>query len=227
MLDLLQLSPESLELIQSAISAVSSFMSSILSIFIYVGVSVGLFRMSKSCGMKHAWISFIPYAQSYRMGQIADHQCKYNEGKSTKYRVWLLVLQLVQMATLVVWYTALYIAVIASIVSMTMNGTLESVMQDPNYAYDLTFQAMLDTWFTFIPFLAASITYTVFCSIAMYKSAKLYIPKIAALAVVLYLFLTPAQPILYLVMGARKPRYVSDGPDEQLPEGGEDMFYTL
>ena len=54
MLDLLQLSPESLELIQSAISAVSSFLSSILSIFIYVGVSVGLFRMSKSCGMKHA-----------------------------------------------------------------------------------------------------------------------------------------------------------------------------
>ena len=136
MLDLLQLSPESLELIQSAISAVSSFMSSILSIFIYVGVSVGLFRMSKSCGMKHAWISFIP-------------------------------------------------------------------------------------------FLAASITYTVFGCIAIYKTSKLYIPKIAWLAVVLYLLVTPAQPILYLVMGARKPRYVSDGPDEQLPEGGEDMFYTL
>ena len=221
------IAPELLELISAVASMISSTVSSVVAIFTYIAIAIGLFRMGKACGMKHTWLAFIPYAQSYRIGQIADHQCEVNEGKSTTYRRKLLtfhILLLVMAVLCVIVTVGIYTV---SIITKSLDGSLLTLMEDPMFIYQELLAAYADAWLVWLAFSVISIINTVFCAMAMHKIAKLFIPKIAGLAVVLYLFVPLAQPILYLIMGARKPQYVSGGPDEGLPQGGEDMFYTL
>ena len=221
------ISPETLSLILSFVSMIISMISYLTAIFTYIAISIGLFRMSKSCGLKHAWLSWIPYAQSYRIGQVADHQCEVNEGKSATYRRKLLICHILQgvMAVVCTFVTLGFYTY--SILSKAFDGSLLTLMEDPNFINNELNAAYADAWFAWLAFAVIAIIYAVFCAMAMHKIAKLYIPKIAGLAVVLYLFVSLAQPILFLIMGARKPQYVSGWPNDHLPEGGEDMFYTL
>lgn len=55
----------------------------ILSILIYVGLSLGIFTMAKKCGLEHPAYAWIPILRLFTLGQLAD-ACNAKEGKATK-----------------------------------------------------------------------------------------------------------------------------------------------
>lgn len=43
-----------------------------LSVTMYVLNGLAIMQMSKSCGLAHGWMGFIPYASTFRLGQLAE-----------------------------------------------------------------------------------------------------------------------------------------------------------
>ena len=58
---------------------------------LYVGLSLGLFKMAKKCGMKHAWLAWIPALRLLVLGNLADLYRKTLGEKTHAHRTWLLV----------------------------------------------------------------------------------------------------------------------------------------
>lgn len=219
--------PVSAEWIQSITAVVSMLFgvgTFLLAIATYVAMSIGLYCMSKSCGLAHGWISFVPYAQSFRIGQIADHQCEINEHKHSTYRHKLLIFHILQAAASAIFDAVVFYICTESLVEKALNGTLEALMKDPLFLSQELSAAQSEAWLLNLIVTAITIVNLVFCCMAMHKMAKLYLPNMAGLAVVLYLFVPLAQPILYIIMGLRKPQYVDPSPRF---DGEDDTFYTL
>lgn len=219
--------PASAELIQSITAVVSMFAgvgAFLLAIATYVAMSIGLYCMSKSCGLSHGWISFIPYAQSFRIGQIADHQCEINEHKHSTYRHKLLILHILLAAASAIFEAVVSYTFMESLMEKALNGTLEALMKDPRFLSQELSAAQSEAWLLNLIVTAITIVNLVFCCMAMHKMAKLYLPNIAGLAVVLYLFVPLSQPVLYIIMGLRKPQYENPSPRF---DGEDNTFYTL
>jgi MFS family permease len=58
--------------------------------YAYIGMGLGGFRMARKIGMTNPWLFWIPMANVYAMGNLADQQTALCEGKSTSYRKKLL-----------------------------------------------------------------------------------------------------------------------------------------
>ena len=155
------IAPELLELISAVASMISSTVSSAVAIFTYIAIAIGLFRMGKACGMKHTWLAFIPYAQSYRIGQIADHQCEVNEGKSTTYRRKLLTFHILLMVIAELCAIVTVGIYTVSIITKSLDGSLLTLMEDPMFIYQELLAAYADAWLVWLAFSVISIINTV------------------------------------------------------------------
>ena len=49
----------------------------------YVIYALGTYRLAKKLGVEYAWLAWIPYAQYFTLGKVAE-QCDVRRGKSTK-----------------------------------------------------------------------------------------------------------------------------------------------
>ena len=56
-----------------------------LSVTMYVLNGLAIKRMSESCGLAHGWMGFVPYASTFRLGQLAECARK-PEGKRIPWR---------------------------------------------------------------------------------------------------------------------------------------------
>ena len=229
----LPISAETLELLSSLISSLSSMISGTLALALFLVMGIGLHRMSKACGLKAPWLGWIPFGQSYALGRLADHQCSVNEDNPTTYRRALLTFHILQTVSAVLAGAVTLGIYMVDIFEMAFDGTLEVLMADPvayaNAVNDLLLAAYGKAWFFWLIMVGIAITYTVFYAIAVYKISKLFQPKQAVLytvLVVLPVVQNVAQIIFFLRMATHKPLYVNQN-DLPPSEGGEDLFYTL
>ena len=70
-------------------------LSLIISLIMYIFMSIGLHKIGKLRGMKYSWIAWIPIANVYNIGRIADAYSDRIEHKKTNMRIILLVLEIV------------------------------------------------------------------------------------------------------------------------------------
>ena len=54
--------------------------------YAYIGMCLGGSRMARKVGMSCPWMFWIPGANVYALGNLADTQASLCEGKSTKFR---------------------------------------------------------------------------------------------------------------------------------------------
>ena len=80
--------------ILASISSVLAALAPVIAVFFYVGPAYALYKMAKDLGIKGAWLAWVPYANVYTLGAIADHQMKHNDGKDFKLRNILLGAQI-------------------------------------------------------------------------------------------------------------------------------------
>ena len=62
--------------------------------FFYVGPAYALYKMAKDLDIKGAWLAWVPFANVYPLGAVADHQMKRNNGKDHKLRKLLSIAQI-------------------------------------------------------------------------------------------------------------------------------------
>ena len=69
----------------------------LIGLLAYILFALGLSRIAKLRGLDNSFLAWIPVAQSYLLGQVADDICS-RQGKQTNYRTILLVLNIVSIA---------------------------------------------------------------------------------------------------------------------------------
>lgn len=201
----------------SLFELISSFIWTALT---YVGTSLGGQRMAKKVGMENPWLFWIPGANLYALGQLADIQASRCEGKTTNLRKKILIWLIAPMIVSIAWAIILVIWLIAAvnkgilnnneIVSLDMIGDASMI--------GLSIAILLG----FIALFVAYIILIVIYYKALYRTYKLYAPDSAGGFLVLSIFIGAAIPILLFALSFKEPAL----PAEQ-NDGWDSPFYTL
>lgn len=218
----------------SFVSLVSQMFSSLVSIFIYIGVSLGLFRMMRALNMKNAWMAWVPVCNAYALGSLADEQCARNEGTATNYRKKLLTWNIVNISLGLVVCIALVVFLVLVILTSFGGGAADWAHMDWEFSISDAMGTVLVPIiiFALLIWLPFAIVYMVYYYIALNKIYKLYAPSGSTGLTVLSIFVSIAVPIIFLVLSGRKPVLCEDAygdtpTDPTNPSDGGQGFYSL
>ncbi len=204
-----------------------SFLSSI---FVYVGVAYGLMCIGRTCGLKNPWLSWIPFANIYQLGVVADHYMARNENRKTKQRTTLLVLHIIMSAASVVCISIMFVGLF----DFFNNADIDfwRLILDTE-GYEAELEALLIEYFSgmtddmvmrelggllatvLLPLLAllpVSIAYLIFYYIALHRIYKLMDPRNSTVYTVLSVLFDIAAPIIFLIIAKKTPVYPAEGP---------------
>ena len=201
----------------SLFELISSFIWTALA---YVGTSLGGQRMAKKVGMENPWLFWIPGANLYALGQLADIQASRCEGKTTNFRKKILIWLIAPMIVSIAWAIILVIWLIAAVNKGILNdtGIVSLDMTGDASMVGLSFALLLG----FIALFVAYIILIVIYYKALYRAYKLYAPDSAGGFLVLSIFIGAAIPILLFALSFKEPAL----PAEQ-NDGWDSPFYTL
>ena len=191
--------------------------------YAYVFVSLGGQRMARKVGMSNPWMFWIPCANVYAMGNLADTQASLCEGKNTTYRKKMLAWTIVVACAAIPWAIAYTVFMVAAAANglLDENGvliTLDGASLEPLIGPTLFLLAVS------LVFLALYIVYVVIYYKTLYRIFKLYAPNGAAGLVVLSVFVSVAIPAVFLKLSEREPVLPPRGEDDG---DGETYLYTL
>lgn len=191
--------------------------------YAYVFVSLGGQRMARKVGMSNPWMFWIPCANVYAMGNLADTQASLCEGKNTTYRKKMLTWTIVVACAAIPWAIAYTVFMVAAAANglLDENGvliTLDGASLEPLIGPTLFLLAVS------LVFLALYIVYVVIYYKTLYRIFKLYAPDGAAGLVVLSVFVSVAIPAVFLKLSEREPVLPPRGEDDG---DGEAYLYTL
>lgn len=85
-----------------ALIVIFALVALVVSVTSYVLSAIGLYRIAKRRGIHHAWLAWIPVANSWLLGSVSDHYQYVSNHKITKRRTVLLILSIVIWALSVV-----------------------------------------------------------------------------------------------------------------------------
>lgn len=150
----------------------------------------------KKLGIKNGGLGFVPIANVYKMGQIADKSCAVN-GEKKHYARIILILQIVSLI--------LFIPYMVLLMILMFNGVSLVGGYGVDYAFNDSFAIIIVLCTVLLTFIysAISITLSVFVYISHYKTYKLFAPNSAVLYIVLSIvlpFLTGLSFLCYLFL---------------------------
>ena len=191
--------------------------------YAYIFVSLGGQRMGRKAGMSNPWMFWIPCANVYALGNLADTQATLCEGKNTTYRKKMLAWTIVVACISIVWTIAfsVYVVVAAANGMLDTNGDLVTL---EGFDPDALIGPALFFLLTSFAFLVLYIVYLVIYYKALYRIYKLYAPDGAAGLLILSIFVTVAIPAVFLSLSKREPVLPPRGENDG---DGETYLYTL
>lgn len=194
--------------------------------FAYVGMSLGGSRMARKVGMNHPWMFWVPGANVYALGKLADTQASLCEGKTTKFRKKLLVWTIILAASAILWAIVMTVIVAMAAVNGLLDDsgnliTLDGAGDTAMISFSLAL--LVSSLLFFIPY----IIYLVVYYKSLYRIYKLYAPGGAVGFTVLSFFAEPAIPILFLILSGKDPVLPPQSTDEDTATDGDTPIYSL
>lgn len=165
---------ESISRLQMIITPLTSIGS--LATYILLGLSVMM--LSQSLGLKNPWLSWIPYANVFAFGRLADQYIPEDPAKRDKPRRSAKLLLILSIALVVVAFIMAIFAVVVIVLAIAEVPTVWILF------------ATIAMLIAVLALLALSVVYSVFYYIAFYKITKLFMGKQYQLYFVLGLVLS-------------------------------------
>lgn len=164
------------------------------SIGMYIMTAIGQYRMSQKCGIDKPWLAFIPVANTYNLGKLAE---RYDDGKPTvkKYSKILLGLNIATACSGIVLGVG-EIFLIISTIGLEASGS---------YYGGAALGGLMLFMLAALLCFALAIVAAVFNYIALYRVYRIFAPDNAMLFLVLSIFVSISYPILMLVLSAKDP----------------------
>ena len=154
-----------------------------LGLGLYILRSIGTYTIAKRRGLKHAWFAWVPVADHYLLGCISDQYRYVVKGQNKNKRKWLLALDIV--------FAAVLIVTIVSFVGIVVNFAMGYMNENRMMA------RLLGTLSLYLPLLGVGIAMSVLRYMALYD---------------LYTSCDPGNKVLYLLLsifvGVTEPFFV-------------------
>ena len=173
-----------------------------VSLATYLLQAFAIFKMAKNMGYNNPWLAFIPFANVYMFGKVAETYIKSDGRPSAKFSKILLTLQIILMAILV-----LLVVLIVMILFIEATGTY---FLSPEIETLAASAMVLPLILAIFAMLGVAIAYAIINYVALWRIFALYNYKNATLFLVLTLFVGVLTPIFLFVLRNKEPMFTME-----------------
>ena len=175
--------------------------SAVIGIAIYLLESISVYKMAKSAQIKNPWLAFIPVANDWVFGTLAEKYKKKNGTKSARFGIILPVLE----GIVLIETIALTIFTVISIKEIT-GYALDAVNTSAEMAPE-QFMSLIPVIILYFALMAVAIAYAVVFFIALWRVYYSFDKSNATLYIVLSVIFTISVPIILFIIRNRKPEF--------------------
>ena len=162
--------------------------SAVIGIAIYLLESISVYKMAKSAEIKNPWLAFIPVANDWVFGTLAEKYKKKNGTKSARFGIILPVLE--------------GIVLIKEITGYALDAVNTSSEMAPEQ-----FMSLIPVIILYFALMAVAIAYAVVFFIALWRVYSSFDKSNATLYIVLSVIFTISVPIILFIIRNRKPEF--------------------
>lgn len=175
--------------------------SAVIGIAIYLLESISVYKMAKSAQIKNPWLAFIPVANGWVYGTLAEKYKKKNGTKSARFGIILPVLE----GIVLIEAIALTIFTVISIKEIT-GYALDAVNTSSEMAPE-QFMSLIPVIILYFALMAVAFAYAVVFFIALWRVYSSFDKSNATLYIVLSVVFTISVPIILFIIRNRKPEF--------------------
>lgn len=175
--------------------------SAVIGIAIYLLESISVYKMAKSAEIKNPWLAFVPVANDWVFGTLAEKYKKKNGTKSARFGIILPVLE----GIVLIEAIALTIFTVISVKEIT-GYALDAVNTSAEMAPE-QFMSLIPVIILYFALIAVAIAYAVVFFIALWRVYSSFDKSNATLYIVLSLIFTISVPIILFIIRNRKPEF--------------------
>ena len=175
--------------------------SAVIGIAIYLLESISVYKMAKSAEIKNPWLAFIPVANDWVFGTLAEKYKKKNGTKSARFSIILPVLE----GIVLIETIALTIFTVISVKEIT-GYALDAVNTSAEMAPE-QFMSLIPVIILYFALMAVAIAYAVVFFIALWRVYSSFDKSNATLYIVLSIIFTISVPIILFIIRNRKPEF--------------------
>lgn len=175
--------------------------SAVIGIAIYLLESISVYKMAKSAEIKNPWLVFIPVANDWVFGTLAEKYKKKNGTKSARFGIILPVLE----GIVFIESIALTIFTVISVKEIT-GYALDAVNTSAEMAPE-QFMSLIPVIILYFALMAVAIAYAVVFFIALWRVYSSFDKSNATLYIVLSVIFTISVPIILFIIRNRKPEF--------------------
>ena len=175
--------------------------SAVIGIAIYLLESISVYKMAKSAEIKNPWLAFIPVANDWVFGTLAEKYKKKNGTKSARFGIILPVLEgivLIETIALTI-FTVISVKVITGYALDAVNTSTEMAPEQ--------FMSLIPIIILYFALMAVAIAYAVVFFIALWRVYYSFDKSNATLYIVLSIIFTISVPIILFIIRNRKPEF--------------------
>lgn len=170
---------------------VISVIATVFALVMYIFESIGLYSVAKRRGLKHPFMAWIPYTNTYLFGKAAEQYETAVKGKSKNYKAILLCLSIILTAV-----TALF-----NVVIYALSNSIVYLAQDCAYNSD-AIVLIISLILLYIAMLVVSVIYSVFYFIALHKIYRSFSTKSSTLLLIFSIIFPVIVP--FVIFASRK-----------------------
>lgn len=175
--------------------------SAVIGIAIYLLESISVYKMAKSAEIKNPWLAFVPVANDWVFGTLAEKYKKKNGTKSARFGIILPVLE----GIVFIESIALTIFTVISIKEIT-GYALDAVNTSTEMAPE-QFMSLIPVIILYFALMAVAIAYAVVFFIALWRVYSSFDKSNATLYIVLSVVFTISVPVILFIIRNRKPEF--------------------
>ena len=175
--------------------------SAVIGIAIYLLESISVYKMAKSAEIKNPWLAFVPVANDWVFGTLAEKYKKKNGTKSARFGIILPVLEgivLIESIALTI-FTVISVKEITGYALDAVNTSTEMVPEQ--------FMSLIPVIILYFALMAVAIAYAVVFFIALWRVYSSFDKSNATLYIVLSVIFTISVPIILFIIRNRKPEF--------------------
>ncbi len=175
--------------------------SAVIGIAIYLLESISVYKMAKSAEIKNPWLAFIPVANDWVFGTLAEKYKKKNGTKSARFGIILPVLEgivLIEAIALTI-FTVISIKEITGYALDAVNTSTEMVPEQ--------FMSLIPVIILYFALMAVAFAYIIVFYVALWRVYYSFDKSNATLYIVLSIIFTISVPIILFIIRNRKPEF--------------------
>lgn len=159
----------------------------LIGLFAYIMEGLALHRMGKVCGAPYPWLAWIPYANLYALGYVADKDAEVSGRPATHYR-----------------HTLPILFVVLSVLSFGLMGVaVAASIGSPDG--EMTGGVAMLIMLMLLALMAVAMVQLVFEFIALWHIYRLFSPDNAVAFILLSILVSASMPILLFVASRKTP----------------------